>query len=107
MEITYNWQINQLQTAPAENDLTDVVKTIHWIYQATDGTYSADCYGVMECETPSGTDFTAYNDLTEEQIIEWLINGLNVNDLQENLIAQIEAKKNPPIVILPLPWYNL
>jgi hypothetical protein len=60
----------------------------------------------MECVTPSGTDFTAYNDLTEEQIIQWLINGLNVNDSEESLIAQIEAKKNPPIVILPLPWYN-
>ena len=107
MAITYKWQINQMQTAPSENGLVDVVKTIHWNYQAMDGNYDADSYGVMECITPSATDFTAYNDLTEEQVIEWLINGLNVNDLELNLIAQIENKKNPPIIILPLPWYNL
>lgn len=101
---TYTWVISQLDTAPSLDGLTDVVKTIHWRYQATDGQYHADIYGAMACATPSETDFTAYPDLTEDQVISWLEAGNDVDALQKNLDAQIENQKNPPIVNLPLPW---
>lgn len=105
---TKTWVIAQLDTAPSEDNLTDVVKTIHWRYQATetveDKTYFADVYGAMACATPSETDFTAYPDLTEAKVIEWLEAELNVEALGASLDAQIEAQKNPPIVNKPLPW---
>jgi hypothetical protein len=100
----YQWVISQLDTAPSEDALTDVVKIVHWRYQATDADYSADVYGAMACATPSDTDFTAYDDLTQDQVIEWLEAGLDVDALKENLDKQIEDQKNPPIVNLPLPW---
>lgn len=100
----YNWVIAQLDTAPSEDGLTDVVKTIHWRYQAQDAEYFADVYGSMACATPSETDFTAYPDLTEDQVISWLEAGNDVEALKAYLDAQIENKKNPPIVNLPLPW---
>ena len=102
--IKYNWVIAQLDTAPSQDALTDVVKTIHWRYQATDADYSADVYGSMACATPSDTDFTAYDDLTHDQVIAWLEASLDVDSLKENLDKQIEDQKNPPIVNLPLPW---
>ena len=105
---TKKWVIAQLDTAPSEETLTDVVKTIHWRYQATETvdekTYNADVYGSMACATPSETDFTAYPDLTEAKVIEWLEAGLNVEDLGASLDAQIENQKNPPIINKPLPW---
>jgi hypothetical protein len=100
----YKWVIAQLDTAPSEDGLTDVVKTIHWRYQAQDAEYFADVYGSMACATPSETDFTAYPDLTEDQVISWLEAGNDVDALKTYLDAQIETKKNPPIVNLPLPW---
>ena len=104
MATTYKWIIAQLDTAPSEDGLTDVVKVVHWRYEATDGEYSAEVYGAMGCATPSDTDFTAYEDLTYEQVCEWLVAGLDVEALDLNLDAQIENQKNPPIVNLPLPW---
>lgn len=101
---TYNWVISQLDTKPQEGELHDVVVTVHWRYQATDETFFADIYGAMACQTPSETDFTAYPDLTEAQVISWLEAGLDVPALQASLDAQIENQKNPPIVNLPLPW---
>jgi hypothetical protein len=105
---TKTWVISQLDTAPSEEGLTDVVKTIHWRYQATETvdekTYNADIYGSMACATPSETDFTAYPDLTEAKVIEWLEAELDVEALGASLDAQIEAQKNPPIVNKPLPW---
>lgn len=102
--INYKWVIAQLDTAPSVDNLTDVVKTVHWIYQATDADYSASVYGTMACATPSDTDFTAYPDLTEDQVISWLEAGLDVDALKASLDQQIEDQKNPPIVNLPLPW---
>lgn len=104
MAIIYKWVISAMDTAPSEDGLTDVVKTVHWRYQAEDGQYHGDIYGSMACATPSATDFTAYPDLTEVVVIGWLENGLDKDALMENLDAQIENQKNPPIVNLPLPW---
>jgi hypothetical protein len=106
MAIQYKWVLgdNSLSTAPSENGLTDVVKTIHWRYAGTDGDIYADTYGAMACATPSETDFTAYPDLTEDQVISWLEAGLDVEALQANVAAKIADIKNPPIVNLPLPW---
>jgi hypothetical protein len=110
MATTYKWVIAQLDTAPSEDGLTDVVKTVHWRYQAEqvdgDKTYNAEVYGAMGCATPSDTDFTAYDDLTFDQVCEWLIAGNNVEAMELNLDTQIENLKNPPIVNLPLPWNN-
>jgi hypothetical protein len=106
MALETKWVIAQLDTAPSEDGLTDVVKTVHWRYEGKDGNYSSELYGAMGCATPSDTDFTAYEDLTYEQVCEWLSAGLNVEAMDLNLATQIENLKNPPIVNLPLPFAN-
>lgn len=108
--MTYSWTISQLDTAPQEGKLHDVVKVIHWRYEATeevgDKNYTAEVYSTYSCPTPSDKDFTAYPDLTEADVVSWLEQGLDVSSLQDNLNAQIENQKNPPIVNLGLPWQN-
>lgn len=103
-----NWVVSQMDTKPQEGELHDVVITVHWRRQAqevvNDVTYNADIYGSMACATPSETDFTAYPDLTFEQVCSWLDAGLDVEALDANLDAQIENQVNPPIIVLPLPW---
>jgi hypothetical protein len=98
------WIISQLDTAPSLDTLTDVVKVVHYRYEGKDGEYTAEIYGAMYCATPSETDFTAYEDLTYEQVCEWLVAGNNVEAMDLNLATQIENLKNPPIVNLPIPW---
>lgn len=106
MALETKWVVVQMDTAPSEDGLTDVVKRVHYRYEGTDEQYFADIYGVLSCETPSETDFTAYEDLTYEQVCTWLEAGLNVEAMNENLATQIENLKNPPIVNLPLPFSN-
>ena len=104
MALETKWVIAQLDTAPSEDGLTDVVKTVHWRYEGKDGNYATEVYGAMGCASPSDTDFTAYEDLTYEQVCAWLEAGNDVEALDNNLAAQIENLKNPPIIHLPLPW---
>ena len=104
MALETKWVVSQLDTAPSEDGLTDVVKTVHYRYQGQDEQYFAEVYGVLSCATPSDTDFTAYEDLTYEQVCAWLVAGIDVEAMDTNLAAQIENQKNPPIIQLPLPW---
>ena len=101
---TYQRIINQLDTAPSEDGLTDVVKIVNWTRAAQQGEINVSCYGSMGCTTPSSTDFTAYPDLTYEQVCSWLDAGLDVASIDLGLDGQIENIINPPIVVLPLPW---
>lgn len=110
MAIIYNWVIpeNGLVTKPKEGELLDVVVKVNWRRIATlvngDKTYIADMCGVYDCPSPSGTDFTSYPDLTENDVFSWLDAGLDVESLNENLDLQIEKQVNPPTIILPNPW---
>jgi len=100
----FSWTISQLDTAPQSEGLIDVVKTVHYRYKGIDGDYQAETYGTYSCGEPSQSDFTAYPDLTEANVIGWLEVGLDVDAMQTNIETQIENLKNPPIVNLPLPW---
>lgn len=108
MATIYNWVVSQMDEVPQEGSLLDVVVMVHWRRNATtevDGkSYVADTYGAMSCPTPSATDFTAYPDLTFEQVCGWLDAGLDVPALDANLDSQLENLINPPIINLPLPW---
>jgi hypothetical protein len=110
MSITYNWLINQMDTKPTEDGLTDVVVTIHWTRTAEQYVggepINVSSYGTMGCQTPSSTDFTAYPDLTYEQVCGWLDAGLDTETIDLGLDQQIENIINPPIIVLPLPFQN-
>ena len=101
-----NWVINQMDTKPTEDGLTDVVSCIHWSRIATQDEIVVSSYGTMNCNTPSETDFTAYPDLTYDQVCSWLDLGLDTETIDLNLDKQIENIINPPIIVLPLPFTN-
>ena len=108
MAIVYNWVISQMDEVPQEGSLLNVVVMVYWTRHATtevnNKTYYTSVYGAMVCTTPSPTDFTAYPNLTFEQVCGWLDAGLDVPALDTQLDAQLEDLINPPIINLPLPW---
>lgn len=108
MATQFTWVINQMDTKPTEDGLTDVVITVHWTRNAEQFVGGepilVSSYGTMGCQTPSSTDFTAYPDLTYDQVCSWLDAGLDVEAIDLGLQQQIDNIINPPIIVLPLPW---
>ena len=108
MEIVYNWVISQMDEVPQDGTLLDVVVMIHWRRNAitmVDGKeYIADTYGAYSCPLPTGTKFTPYDELTQDQVCGWLDAGLDVKAINMNLTSQLDQQINPPIITLPLPW---
>ena len=102
--MTILWLIERLLVKPTEGPNTDVVITADWRCNGTDETYSGTCYGSCSFAPPSGS-FTPYEDLTQEQVLQWCYeNGVDKNAIEANVTAQIENQINPPVVALPLPW---
>ena len=109
---TISWIIERLLVKPTEGSLTDVVITADWRCNGTETTgtgddaktYSGTCYGSCSFAPPSGS-FTPYNDLTQQQVLDWCFaNGVNKSAIEANVTEQINNQINPPVVSLPLPW---
>ena len=95
MSIT--WKISQLDRQTSDG----LVTTAHWRVDAVDGDYSAGSYGTVGFER--GDTFTAYESLTEAQVIAWVKEKLDAAEIEASLQSQIEAKKNP-VTATGVPW---
>jgi hypothetical protein len=102
--MTILWIIERLLVKPTEGSLTDVVITADWRCNGSQDNYSGTCYGSCSFQPPSG-DFTPYEDLTEQQVLDWCFaSGVNKTAIEANVSAQIADQINPPIIAPPLPW---
>ena len=108
MALETKWLISQMDTAPSEDGLTDVVKVVHWRYQAEqvdgDKTWFAETYGASSVGQPNPQNFVPYEDVTEAEVISWLEEILPVDAMQASLEANIALQINPVEITLPLPW---
>lgn len=108
MANTYNWVISALECYPTHEGHTNVVFTVHWRRQATDGNgHTGDVYGSQAVTLNPDEPFTPYADLTEAQVIGWLEAAFGAETLAAQITAldqQIEDQINPPVIRPPLPW---
>jgi hypothetical protein len=102
----YNWIILAMECVKNEGDLTDVVITIHWRYEATKDEFSTDTYGATAIPLPTGEDFTPYEELTKDQVVGWLESSLDVEAMEKSLESQLDLLINPTNVTLPPPFEN-
>jgi hypothetical protein len=99
-----SWIIERLLVRKVEGTLTDVVITADWRCNGTQDQYSGTCYGSTSFAPPSGS-FTPYEDLTEQQVLDWCFaNGVDQKAIEANVTQQINDQINPPIIAPPLPW---
>ena len=105
MTTTTTWTVSAMDCYPQEDGNTDVVFTVHWTCAGTDGTYNASVYSTCSVPAPTGSSFTPYADLTQEQVLGWIwANGVDQSATEAAVDQQIQAQINPPVVTPPLPW---
>ena len=89
-----------------ENDLADVCKTVHYSFykqevvgEGDDAvTYSASSIGTVGLDAPDSEDFTAYADITEEDVQGWVeakIGADSLAKIEASLDAQIAEQRTP------------
>jgi hypothetical protein len=85
----------------------DVVFTVHWTLNATDGEHVGSVYGSVGLTLDPEATYVPYADLTEAQVIGWAKDALGeetVTGYEANVAQQISDQINPPVVTPALPW---
>jgi hypothetical protein len=103
--IKYSWRIDEMLRA-AENGHERVVTLIRWTLIAADKTTGTEATltGALTPPMPDdGAAFTAFADLTREQVEAWLDAQPGVADWRAGLAFQLAAPA-PAFEAAPLPW---
>ena len=107
MAVTCNWTVAQMDAHPEYEGHSDVVFTVHWRCDGTDGEHTAGVYGTVGLTLDAETKFTPFEKLTEAQVIGWVQDALGeeqVASYEESIAKQIEDQITPPVVTPALPW---
>ena len=100
--VNYKWVISNLVAKIQDGELENIIETVHWRYQATDGEHTADVYGSVGLEAPDAESFKPFEQVTEADVIAWLETKLDVEAMRSGLDAQLDAIANPTHVSLNL-----
>lgn len=106
MANTYHWKIVQLDAKIKENDLDNVIYTVHYRFYAEDDSdpkIVKDIIGCIGVEYDP-ENFIPYEDLTKEDVVKWLESDLNVEGMKQNLDQEINLIKNPVDEYLKPDW---
>lgn len=101
MNIT--WNINALDTKPNAQGNSDVVYRIHWSCNGEHNEHSASVVNVADLEY-SGGSFTAFEDLTKQQVLQWLWRIVDKATVEAAVNAMLMEKIEPASVTKPVPW---
>jgi len=107
--ITYTWIVTAMYTLPKVDEFTDVVVVANSTLTGTEGQYSSSINNSTQFSVPQGSDFTPYEDLTENQVIGWIQNTIGskaIADYEAQIASDIYFQENPPVTATeqPLPW---
>ena len=98
----FTWNIVQLERKSTDG----YVFTAHWTVNATETvegkTYSAGAYGSIGLERPE-EDLIPFEDLTEELVVSWIQEKLDVETYQTSLQSQLDEQKTPS-KLSGVPW---
>jgi hypothetical protein len=99
-----NWKIEQLMVELGRSDLKKVVVKVVWHCFAKNGEYSASASGFMPVEYLPEQPFTPFEDLTEQQVWQWIEPTLGKQMIEQGLEAAIYAQAHPQFEYLQAPW---
>ena len=113
---TITWKVTNLDCYPNYDQETDVVFTVHWDclgnLTPTTGSQSGSAfnsrvYGTTGVMYHSGSAFTPYDQLTQDQVLGWVYEAMGVaqkDSIEQSAANSIYTQINPPVVSPPLPW---
>ena len=107
MAITYTWTIVSLEAKASHDNNENVIFNVHWRLDAykidNEIKYHASNIGVQHMEYDAD-NFTPYADLTKEDVVGWLEDALDVEQIKSNLSDNINLQINPVDVYLIPNW---
>jgi len=118
MAVTHTWSVDPNLNTRTQDGLSEVVFSDVWRLsseETVDGTtYSISSANQISLNTSDLSDFTAFADLTESQVLGWAKDTLNANAAEGEGVTcdeweaghdrNIAKQKNPPTAVETAPW---
>jgi len=105
MEKTFNILITHMDIYPSKDGLTNAVKKVYWKVDCLhEGKYYYKTGGHV-LPAASDTDFTAFENLTKDQVLSWLTGSVDFDAVKSELSEEIDEALHPTIN-LALPFEN-
>ena len=97
------WGISQVKRTQD----TKVVLIVEWFCEIKDGRFHEVQYGEVQLNNrnPSEPDFIPFEQITEQQIMNWVFEKIDKAGIEAKLTANINEQKAPALVS-ELPWQN-
>ena len=114
MAATIEWKVEGLDCYPTKDRKTDVVMMVHWRCNGAEEKPSEEekekehfrstFYGTVSVTYQDGDDFTPFADLTKNQVLGWVWEDVDKDEIESNIQKMIDDQRDPPITQPTLPW---
>jgi len=101
------WTIAQLQYFPQLDGYDKVVYVVNWILSAEQDGVVAQIADVTNLELDSGSGFTPFDKLTQDQVLGWVFDAIGEDQIKiyyEEVDKKLDAMLQPILVAPDLPW---
>jgi hypothetical protein len=108
MAISYNWNVNTVDTYPTDEGQTDVIYNVHWRLNAVDtqvdaegNPYTASVYGTQVLDTSDLSGFIDFDSVTSAEVQGWVEGAMGeeeVQSLKDSLDSNIAGQITPTSV---------
>lgn len=102
--IQFTREYSRAEVAKSQDGLTDVILSIYCNVRAVDGNYATMAGETFPLSSPDPQVFVPFDQITESLVDSWIVQTDQYIKLEEKLTQMIEGMKNPPIVVVPLPF---
>ena len=81
---TYTYSILSVEKEDQE-DLQDVITSLKYRLEATDGTHVAEVFGEIDLDPPDSPSFIAFQFLTRQELQDWIEAKVDSSALKQEL----------------------
>jgi beta-glucanase (GH16 family) len=101
---TIYWKINKLEVIPENGNLTQVIQYAHYQRIASEGEHSSFIEGKMLFPLPESSNFIPYENITEEDIISWILPNIDLEKVDLFLNRKLDSIMSESAYFPPLPF---
>lgn len=109
--INYTWNILQVSTFPEKAGKNNVVHRVTFsVFGIDDVGHSASKRDIIDLELNESESFTPFEQLTQQQVIEWVKDSLTpagVKEIETTISTAINNQLNPSAISPALPWADV
>ncbi len=115
-ETVYKWVVISMLEAPKLDNLENVITFVSFSYvgsklkgkddKGNDEFYTAIWSSGLQLSKPDPNNFKPLNELTQDEVIEWVTKDLELEPIKEYIDQEITKQINPTNIPVVLPWDN-